>query len=107
MDPRLWELLSLPPGSVYIRDVRLCHTNSTVIVDCDAVTDADPNGTSFQLTFKNCRDVHWEAVDPYSKDELVQAFGVYLGEEAHNKPAVIYTGITEMTVLYDEVQVRW
>ncbi|MEL7235463.1 MAG: hypothetical protein AAGK74_13260, partial [Chloroflexota bacterium] len=103
MDPRLWELLRLPPGALYIQNVRLCHEGSTVIVDCTAITDENPRGQNFQINFKNCRNVQWEAMDPYNTEANVQAFGVFLGEQSHNKPAIIYTGMTEMSVLYDSV----
>ncbi|MEM6283382.1 MAG: hypothetical protein AAF787_14400 [Chloroflexota bacterium] len=107
MDPRLWELLRLPPGTLYIHNVHLQHSESTVIVDCQAITDDTPRGKTFQINFKNCRNVQWEAIDPYSTDKNVQAYGVFLGEQSHSKAAIIYTGLTEMSVLYDSVNVSW
>ncbi len=106
MDPRLWELLNLPPGSVYIEHVYLSHVGSTLTLNCKAFGEAYPKGKPFQIQFRNCRDIRWEAVDPNAGEEAAEALGVYLGEHAHHKPAVVYTGATEMTVLYNEINVR-
>jgi hypothetical protein len=107
MDPRLWKLLDLSPGALYIQNVHLSHNESTLTLDCRAISDAYPKGRAFQIMFKNCRDVRWQAVDPHANESMPQALGLYLGEEEHHKPAVVYTGSTEMTVLYNELVIDW
>lgn len=106
MDPRLWQLLNLPTGSVYIHNIQLSHKNSTVILDCYAQTEMAQKDKPFKLIFTHCRDVQWQAVDPNSGSDIVQAVALYLGEKMGNKPAVVYTGSTEMSIIYDDVIVE-
>jgi hypothetical protein len=106
MDPRLWQILDTPPGDLYIRHISLSDHGKSVMVDCEAFNVAYPNGKKFRLTFAHCRDVHWQASDPMAhRDGQMQALGVYLGEERHSKAAVVYTGDTEMSVLYNEIHI--
>ncbi len=103
MDPRLWQLLNVPPGSVYVNNMNLCPKNSTLTVDCRALSDTYPKGKSFEIQFSHCRDVRWQAVNPGGSDEVVEALGLFLGEEGYNKPAVVYTGGIEVSVYYGDV----
>jgi hypothetical protein len=106
MDPRLWQILNTVPGELYIREISLSHQGKSLILDCETFNETHPNGRRFRLTFSRCRDVHWQASNPHPEgDEVAQALGVYLGEELHMKPAVVYTGGTEMSVLYDEIRI--
>lgn len=105
MDPRLWQLLNLSPGDFYIRNVQLNNGGSTLAIDCTIVNETHPKGKDARLHFMNCRDIRCQVLDPTFREEVVQALGVYLGEQSHTKPAVLYTGITEMSVLYDEIAV--
>jgi hypothetical protein len=106
MDPRLWQLLEMPPADLYIRRVWLSHEGSTLTLECEAVCKDYPDGRVFQIAFQHCRDIHWQSVGPVNGNVTPQALGMYLGERDHNKPAVVYTGDTEMTVLYHDVMVQ-
>ena len=106
MDPRLWRLLNTEPGELYILDVHVLHAGSTLEIECEAKNSVYPNGKIYRITFKNCRDIHWQAMNPDNDNEVAQALGIYLGEQQHNKPAVVYTGETEMSVLYSEIMVQ-
>jgi hypothetical protein len=106
MDPRLWELLNTPPGTLYINNISLSQQGKSVIIDCETFNDAYPNGKCFRLRFSHCRDLHWQASDPMRPDDAAaEALGVYLGEQLHGKPAVVYTGGTEMSVLYNSIEI--
>jgi hypothetical protein len=105
MDPRLWEMLNSPPGELFIRRISLLCEGQSLEVECETFNDSHPHGKKFRMVFSNCRDIRWESSDPYMQKPEVQAFGMYLGEELHGKPAVVYTGGTEMSVLYDEVYI--
>lgn len=106
MDPRLWQLLNTAPGELFIRRMWLSHNNNTLTLECEAVNDVYPNGMTFELQFKNCRDIRWQSMSAASIQEHLQALGFYLGEQAHHKPAVVYTGESEMSVLYQELDIK-
>lgn len=105
MDPRLWQLVNLTPGELYVQNVKISHIESTLTLECRAFHNTYPKGKAINITFKNCRDIRWQAVDPHAGEEAAQALGVYLGEQQHGKPAVVYTGATEMSVLYNEIMI--
>lgn len=105
MDPRLWQWLNSPPGELFIRSIALSHTSSTLTLECEAYSDVYPGGKTFRLRFMNCRDIRWQAMDTHPEGERIQALGMYLGEHSHHRPAVMYTGAVEMSVLYSKVQI--
>lgn len=104
MDPRLWEWLNMPPGELFIRRIALSHKNSTLTLECEAISEKTAKRRAFHLQFVNCRDIRWQALDVHD-GESVKALGVYLGEGSHGKPAVLYTGLAEMSVLYSEIHI--
>lgn len=105
MDPRLWQTVNLTPGELYVQNVKISHVESTLTLECKAFHDTYPKGKNIYITFKNCRDIRWQAVDPHAGEEAMQALGIFLGEHCHGKPAVVYTGATELSVLYNEVRI--
>ncbi len=106
MDPRLWELLKAEPGVLYIREAKFVPKGSQLSLDCEYINNTHPRGRSFELTFKHCRDIRWQVMDPTTNAEAVEALGLYLGEQSHTKPAVVYTGVTEVMVLYSELSIN-
>lgn len=105
MDPRLWQQLNMSPGELFIRHISLSHKDSTLTLECEAVSNSAAKRRQFRLEFVNCRDIRWQSLDAHS-DEMVKALGLYLGEESHRKPAVVYTGAVEMSVLYRSVRIN-
>lgn len=105
MDPRLWQLVDLPPGDLYVRHVQLDHETGTLALECEVFYPDYGDSQTFQLRFKKCRGIRWEAMDTDAGEAAAHALGIYLGEQSHTKPAVVYTGANEMSVLYQEVDV--
>ncbi|MFZ4814380.1 MAG: hypothetical protein ACOYL5_07585 [Phototrophicaceae bacterium] len=104
MDPRLWALLNTAAGEVFLRRIWLDCAANVLVLECNLTANGHQN--SFRLRFTDCRDLHWQANMPDTSGGDLPALGLFLGQARHHRAAVIYTGGTEMSVLYGQLELE-
>ncbi len=61
----------------------------------------------YKFVFQDCREIRWEVRSPEDVQESeADLIDLQLGEGNHRKPAVIYTDIFEILILYGSFRVE-
>lgn len=94
-----YNLLGLGKLTSLVTNVNVSLWGAEVLLEC--VYDPTGNRLPYKLTFRDCREIRWDVHDPEAVSDLeADLIGISLGEDAHQKPAVIHTDIFEISVLY-------
>lgn len=69
----------------------------------------EPSGSRqpYQLVFSNVHDIRWCVHDTNQLEVSVADFtGFIIGEENHQKPAIVTTDVFEISVLYETLSIQ-
>ncbi|MGK7926923.1 MAG: hypothetical protein AB4290_17055 [Spirulina sp.] len=69
----------------------------------------DPHGDRipYRLIFQNCEEVRWQIHSPENSGDLAaDLIDFQLGKEGQQKPALIYTDIFELSILYGQLEIE-
>jgi hypothetical protein len=100
-----YNLLGLGELTSLVTNVKVSMWGAEVLVEC--LYDPTGDRIPYSLIFQDCRDIGWNVHDEEELGEpLADLIGIYLGEDAHRKRAVIHTDIFEISILYGRFRVE-
>ena len=84
--------------------VQVRHWGGELILEC---LDDPQTRRPSHLIFTNCREIRWSLHDPEAvPDYEADVIGFCPGQAEYAEPVVLTTDIFELTVLYDQVEIR-
>jgi hypothetical protein len=100
-----YQRLGVGQSASVVSALELLHWGGEVVVHCLY----DPHvRRPYTLHFKNCKDVRLQPIEKGVGDSSgTSLIGIALGKEGHQKPAIVTTEAFELSVLYEEWDLRW
>jgi hypothetical protein len=98
-------LVNLQEFTSLITNIKLSAFGSNLELECIY----DPQGIklSYQLLFQDCNEIQLSIHSPENIADLeADVIDFQLGQEQHQKPAIIYTDIFELLISYGNVQIQ-
>lgn len=93
-----YHLLGLGGLTSLITNIKVSLWGNEVLFECLYNPEAP---SPYVMVFKDCREMRWDVHDPEEvQDTFADLIGFHLGEDNHREPALIYTDIFEISLLY-------
>lgn len=93
-----YHLLGLRGLTSLITNVKVSLWGNEVLFECLYNPE---NPSPYGMVFKDCREIKWDVHDSEEvQDPLADLIGFHLGKDNHQEPALIYTDIFEISLLY-------
>jgi hypothetical protein len=97
-----------PQNHIFIiKAVSVSAWGSEVVIEgadgISANADDFPEKNVYSIQFKGCKNITWDMLEPDEEnlqDDIADPKGFDLGEENYKKPAILYCGFFELSILY-------